>query len=777
MKYQAFISYSHRDTAWADWLHRKLERYRVPRRLVGHASRTGTVPARIYPVFRDREELPTSADLGDMLVDALRESRYLIVICSPDSAKSRWVAEEVKTFKQMGRSNRVLCLIVDGEPNASDKSEEASEECFPEPIRYQVDADGKITGLRCEPIAADARPHGDGKADAFLKIVAGVVGVGFDALKQRDTQRKQRRMATIAACSFALTAIFAVLSIFAIVSRNQAIDARNEAVQRAEDLRSFAWEMIVDVDASTAAVAGTTEIRRRMTARAIEYLDTLENERDTEQVQIDRAGGYIFVARSLGDPFSPNLGRIADAREYAQKAVEILEDMLTETDNADNIRWRLASAYVTLGNIVGVDDGQEVSLEMYRKAESSFALIQPAKEYEEQFKGDQSTLQRSIGISLTLLGRSAEAIEAHRQSAAITLDVLGVDKSQDLLPLDDGGTPESKRNLIRSHALSLGRIGDLHMTMGSPEEALAHFDEAYALHVALVRGYPGHSQYREDMASIYFRLGDVYEAQGNLDQAHWFHRSALDIRRSFFEMEPNDNRALTAYWTSADRLSKLDYQLNLYEQAISNLQLFDFLTSRIIKNQPELADELAAQQLKTQHFISTIQLENWQFNEAITGLTEVIVRAETLREGNQDSQPSPKTIRMTWSVQARAGVQLALAFFGKQQPLEAEEPLNQARAAAERAIDLGDHSTSTQVALGTVLAMDGVVDQLQIEANPPPDHELREVLDRLQAQFIQALSLIEAAPKEEVNFPLGDLRVLIEDSLRSVEQQRSALDD
>jgi len=99
VKYWAFISYSHKDTAIADWLHEKLETYRVPKSLVGTPSREGEVPSRIMPIFRDREELPTSSELGDNLQKSLQQSRYLIVICSPDAAQSRWVEEEVRAFK------------------------------------------------------------------------------------------------------------------------------------------------------------------------------------------------------------------------------------------------------------------------------------------------------------------------------------------------------------------------------------------------------------------------------------------------------------------------------------------------------------------------------------------------------------------------------------------------------------------------------------------------------------------------------------------------------
>ena len=81
----------------------------VSKRLVERASRDGAVPNGLFPIFRNREEL--------------RQSRYLIVICSPKSAVSRWVNEEIKTFKALGREERTLCLIVDGKPNATDKPE------------------------------------------------------------------------------------------------------------------------------------------------------------------------------------------------------------------------------------------------------------------------------------------------------------------------------------------------------------------------------------------------------------------------------------------------------------------------------------------------------------------------------------------------------------------------------------------------------------------------------------------------------------------------------
>jgi len=78
-RYWAFISYSQRDVRWASWLHRALETYSIPRKLVGQGEKAA-IPRRLFPVFRDREELPGASDLGEKLTEALKQSKSLIVI-------------------------------------------------------------------------------------------------------------------------------------------------------------------------------------------------------------------------------------------------------------------------------------------------------------------------------------------------------------------------------------------------------------------------------------------------------------------------------------------------------------------------------------------------------------------------------------------------------------------------------------------------------------------------------------------------------------------------
>lgn len=192
--YWAFVSYSHQDKPWADWLHKGLETYRLPRRIAGRETRIGRLPARLFPVFRDTDELPTSGDLGHAIRTALQTSRVLVVICSPRSAASRWVNEEVAAFASMKRQDRILCLVVDGEPNASSPADAAPRECLPIALRSQPLAAGPPAPDRVHSTVVDARPGHTPRHEALLTVIAAIIGVDFDELRRCDIRRRFQRI-------------------------------------------------------------------------------------------------------------------------------------------------------------------------------------------------------------------------------------------------------------------------------------------------------------------------------------------------------------------------------------------------------------------------------------------------------------------------------------------------------------------------------------------------------------------------------------------------------
>ncbi len=212
LHYKAFISYSHQDEAWASGLQKALENYRVPKRLVGRDGLYGVIPERLSPVFRDREDLSSSSDLTSNIRGELAASETLVVICSPAAARSRWVNEEIRYFRELGRGDRILAMIVDGDPQSSDPAQQ----CFPSALLQNPD------GSRHEPMAADARKYADGKTLSKLKLVAGILGIRLDELRRRDAQRRRRNLAAITLGVLGVVAVTAWLAFTAITTKHVA---------------------------------------------------------------------------------------------------------------------------------------------------------------------------------------------------------------------------------------------------------------------------------------------------------------------------------------------------------------------------------------------------------------------------------------------------------------------------------------------------------------------------------------------------------------------------
>lgn len=233
--FKAFISYSSRDAAFAKWLHRAIESYRVPKPVVDKLRGEGR-SAKLYPIFRDREEFAASHDLTGAIASALDRSEFLIVVCSPHSAKSRWVNEEIRRFRSSGREQSVLTVIVGGDPLADLDS---SENCFPpaltEKLENAVNAPQKVT------LAADARPEGDGRDSARLKLISGLLGVDFGALRDRElaSAKRRTRIARLIAGSMAALAVLATCA--AIIARltTQVAEERLGSMQRAQTLAAM----------------------------------------------------------------------------------------------------------------------------------------------------------------------------------------------------------------------------------------------------------------------------------------------------------------------------------------------------------------------------------------------------------------------------------------------------------------------------------------------------------------------------------------------------------
>ena len=198
IKYRAFLSYAHADTAWAQWLHARLEGFAIDKDLVGRDTARGPVPKALSPIFRDREDFSGGQSLSDATIAAIDASAALVVLCTPISAGRRAVNEEVRLFRARNPDRPVIPVIIAG----------TWPDNFPPSLRFELNADGSLSDRPITILGPDLREAGDGKSLGLAKIVAGLTGLSPDDVYRRAARarRRQNRLrAAFAAIFLAVT--------------------------------------------------------------------------------------------------------------------------------------------------------------------------------------------------------------------------------------------------------------------------------------------------------------------------------------------------------------------------------------------------------------------------------------------------------------------------------------------------------------------------------------------------------------------------------------------
>ena len=215
-QYKAFISYRHLspDQDIAKKLHSYIENYNIPSSL-----KTSLNEKKMGRVFRDIEELPLSSNLGDDIHKALENSEWFVCICSPRYLESKWCMEELNYFISLGRRDHVLAILVEDEPINS----------FPREICFE-EKDGEL--IESEPLAADVRASSLEESltklkNEKLRIIAPMLGVNYDDLKQRSRQRRNRIIISIV---LGVVLLLSMILAYTIYKNNEVTKERNDAL-------------------------------------------------------------------------------------------------------------------------------------------------------------------------------------------------------------------------------------------------------------------------------------------------------------------------------------------------------------------------------------------------------------------------------------------------------------------------------------------------------------------------------------------------------------------
>ncbi|MFL6286659.1 MAG: toll/interleukin-1 receptor domain-containing protein [Pyrinomonadaceae bacterium] len=289
--YDAFISYSgfrklgeqsQFDRKVAERLHRSLEAYSVPHSLLKKYPGRAAPPRRLKKIFRDRDEVRASGNLNDVLIEALRRSRFLIVVCSPRARQSQWMNQEITLFQDLGRGKRILPLLIEGEPA----------EAFPQAL-FKARPEQWLA----QPLAADVRAPSVSKSLRLLKqeklrLLAPILGCEYDDLRQREHERFVRRALTVGVTMLSLLLVLTALSVALFY-------AQQKASRNAQLALNASAEMLpaTALDPNTPIGENDPAIREMRINNAIGYLETLRED-DPENLKCLTTLRALYGARA-----------------------------------------------------------------------------------------------------------------------------------------------------------------------------------------------------------------------------------------------------------------------------------------------------------------------------------------------------------------------------------------------------------------------------------------------------------------------------------------------
>ncbi|MEM1036576.1 MAG: TIR domain-containing protein [Pseudomonadota bacterium] len=309
-KFTAFISYSHADQKAANKLLNRLQTYRLPK------DDQHTEDRRLGDFFIDREELAASGSLSESILEGIRQSRCMIVLCSKAAASSEWVNKEINAFRACHPEAVILPVILN-EPNAES---ERPTSLFPEALSISDD----------EPLAADMRSSGDGSYLGFLKLVSALADVPLNQLLQKDTKRRNRRVTAVTLASALLATVMLSLALFANA-------ARQEAEERRDDVEGMVDFMLTDLKSQLEPV-GRLDVLDGVAVEVIDYYDRL----DVSELDCDAAirNAHAF---HLATMIHNNRNDLEGASFVANRAIDLID--LKRPDCADDPDFMIADGH------------------------------------------------------------------------------------------------------------------------------------------------------------------------------------------------------------------------------------------------------------------------------------------------------------------------------------------------------------------------------------------------------------------------------------------------
>ena len=223
MPYEAFISYSHAaDGRLAPELQSALHRFAKP-----------WYRLRAIHVFRDKTSLSTTPALWPAIEQALSQSKYFILLASPEAAASHWVNQEIAYWLGNRSADKFLIAVTEGELNwdtAVNDFNWNTTTALPQTLRNVFKDEPLYLDLRWAKTEEDLSLHNPKFRESVAELAAPLHGRPKDEIVGEDVRQHKRTKRLTWSAIIALLA----LTLSSVIAAYIAVQQKNSAERQAQ---------------------------------------------------------------------------------------------------------------------------------------------------------------------------------------------------------------------------------------------------------------------------------------------------------------------------------------------------------------------------------------------------------------------------------------------------------------------------------------------------------------------------------------------------------------
>jgi len=483
-KYRAFISYSHKDKAFAVWLQKGIENYTIPTSL---RNKYPHLPKDLKrSVFRDDEELVSASVLSDVLQEALDASERLVVVCSPYGVASTWVKKEIDYFKCKHKQENIYSIIKHGE----------ADEVIPKILGHEV-------------LAVDAQ---QGKKMALMKMIALVLDVPFaDVWEREKRETKRRAMLRLGAGLLFMVVLFYSILQYRAISSNAELENIHTQMSKIEYKLK----------------------RKKLTSDEVYTLQNrLQALKEMQKHKTDTLKWFGMVQTSL----AKKAKRVYDSKGV-DEALAILESESSQAEDADYAKKNIlrAKLYIEKNDYSKADtfyhkavvvDGRYENVYEYvlflmqeNETKKAKALLEKLN-LDELSMAQKANVLNRLGICYRKLKRLDEAEELYKRA----------------LKLREALAKENPDKYRLDLAWTYNNLGVLYKKTNALHASEKEHYKAWELRKTLAQQNP--KKYTFFVTCSMHNLGELYSEMNETKRAEHFFTEALNIRRKLIVTNP-----------------------------------------------------------------------------------------------------------------------------------------------------------------------------------------------------------------------------------------------